>query len=83
MSPAWCLGFRGLGPESGTGDHQIYWGASLGGNFNRYLGATLSRDAASERRIHVDGLQLRVGEYSITRPVPRGPPTAINSPRAG
>jgi opacity protein-like surface antigen len=66
--PRGYLGFRGFGSNPGTGVHD-YWGASLGGNFNRYLGGELSLDAF-ERRIHVDGFSS-VGEYSITALVPQ------------
>jgi opacity protein-like surface antigen len=66
--PRGYLGIRGFGSNPATGVHD-YWGASLGGNYNRYVGGELSADVF-ERRIHVSGFSS-VGEYGIVAIVPQ------------
>jgi hypothetical protein len=46
-----------------------YWGLSVGGNLNRYLGGELSGDLF-ERRLKVQGFGS-VGEYAVTAVVPQ------------
>jgi opacity protein-like surface antigen len=62
------LSIRGFGSNPGTEVHD-YWGAAVGANFNRYVGAELSAEVF-ERRLHVDGFDS-VGEYGITALVPQ------------
>lgn len=66
--PRGYLGLRGFGSNPGTGVHD-YWGASLGGNYNRYVGGELSADIF-ERRIRVGG-SSSLGEYGIVAIVPQ------------
>ena len=66
--PRAYLGLRGFGSNPGTGVHD-YWGASLGGNFNRYIGAELSADVF-ERKMDVEGFRS-VGEYAVIAIVPQ------------
>jgi opacity protein-like surface antigen len=66
--PRGYLGLRGFGSNPGTGVHD-YWGASLGGNYNRYVGGELSADVF-ERRIRVGGSSA-LGEYGIVAIVPQ------------
>jgi opacity protein-like surface antigen len=65
--PRAYLGLRGFGSNPGTDVHD-YWGASLGGNFNRYLGAELSADVF-ERKLDIEGRST--GEYGIIAIVPQ------------
>jgi opacity protein-like surface antigen len=62
------LSIRGFGSNPGTGVHD-YWGAALGGNYNRYVGGELSADVF-ERKMDVDGFRS-VGEYAIIALVPQ------------
>ncbi len=62
------LSIRGFGSNPGTDVHD-YWGAALGGNFNRYIGAELSADVF-ERKLDVEGFRS-VGEYGIIALVPQ------------
>ena len=66
--PRAYLGLRGFGSNPGTDVHD-YWGASLGGNFNRYIGAELSADVF-ERKMDVEGFRS-VGEYAVIALVPQ------------
>jgi opacity protein-like surface antigen len=66
--PRGYLGIRGFGSNPASGVHD-YWGASLGGNYNRYVGGELSTDVF-ERRIHISGFDS-VGEYGIAAIVPQ------------
>lgn len=66
--PRGYLSVRGFDTNPATGVRD-YWGASLGGNYNRYLGGELSLDSF-ERRLKVAGL-ASVGEYGITALVPQ------------
>jgi opacity protein-like surface antigen len=62
------LGIRAFGSNPGTGVRD-YYGASVGANINRFLGAELSGDFF-ERRIDVDAFGS-VGEQGITAIVPQ------------
>ncbi len=62
------LSIRGFGSNPWTGVHD-YWGAALGGNFNRYVGGELSADVF-ERKMDVDGFRS-VGEYAVIALVPQ------------
>jgi opacity protein-like surface antigen len=66
--PRAYLGVRGFGSNPGTHVHD-YWGLSVGGNVNRYLGGELSGDLF-ERRLKVQGFGS-VGEYAVTAIVPQ------------
>ena len=66
--PRAYLGVRGLGSNPGT-HVRDYWGLSVGGNVNRYLGGELSGDLF-ERRLKVQGFGS-VGEYAVTAIVPQ------------
>src|SRR6185503_11773980 len=66
--PRGYLAIRGFDTNPITGVRD-YWGVSLGGNYNRYLGGELSLDSF-ERRIKVDSFGS-VGEYGITALVPQ------------
>jgi len=66
--PRGYLAIRGFDTNPITGVRD-YWGASLGGNYNRYLGGELSMDSF-ERRIKVDGFGS-VGEYGVTALMPQ------------
>jgi len=66
--PRAYLGFRGFGSNPGT-HVRDYWGLSIGGNVNRYLGGELSGDLF-ERRLKVQGFGS-VGEYAVTAIVPQ------------
>jgi opacity protein-like surface antigen len=66
--PRAYLGLRGFGSNPGTEVHD-YWGAALGGNFNRYIGAELSADIF-ERKMDIEGFRS-VGEYAVTALVPQ------------
>jgi hypothetical protein len=62
------LGLRGFGSNPGTDVHD-YWGASLGANFNRYVGAEVAADIF-ERRLKVGNLGT-MGEYGVAAVVPQ------------
>ena len=66
--PRVYLGIRGFGTNPGT-HVRDYWGLSVGGNVNRYLGGELSGDLF-ERRLKVQGFGS-VGEYAVTAVVPQ------------
>jgi opacity protein-like surface antigen len=66
--PRAYLGLRGFGSNPGT-HVRDYWGLSVGGNRNRYLGGELSGDLF-ERRLKVQGFGS-VGEYAVTAVVPQ------------
>lgn len=66
--PRAYLGVRGFGSNPGT-HVRDYWGLSVGGNVNRYLGGELSGDLF-ERRLKVQGFGS-VGEYAVTAIVPQ------------
>jgi opacity protein-like surface antigen len=66
--PRGYLGIRGFGSNPATDVHD-YWGVSLGGNYNRYVGGELSADVF-ERRIRVGGSSA-LGEHGIAALVPQ------------
>lgn len=67
--PRGYIGIRAFGSNPGTGVRD-YYGASVGANINRFLGAELSGDFF-ERRIDVGDEFSSVGELGITAIVPQ------------
>jgi opacity protein-like surface antigen len=65
--PRYYLNLRGFGSNPLTEVHDLF-GASVGANFNRYLGAELSAEGF-ERRLRFNG--ERLGEFSIVPIVPQ------------
>ena len=66
--PRGYLAIRGFGSNPATGAHD-YWGASLGANYNRFIGGELAVDIF-ERRLKSDVLDS-VGEYGVIALVPQ------------